>query len=135
MEFELICVNDATSDNLFDILREFQQQDDRIVIIHYEVNCGTAVSRNDGLKVAKGEYVIFLDVDEFKGTDITIVYGIDKNADSIYADVDVVSMEDVLDEVDAVVVAAITFFDEIEEKLSEKVDCPILSLENILYEI
>lgn len=74
-------------------------------------------------------------IDELEGTDITIAYGIDKNADSIYADVDVVSMEDVLDEVDAVVVTAITFYDEIEEKLSEKIDCPILSLEDILYEI
>lgn len=74
-------------------------------------------------------------IDELQGTDITIAYGIDKNAASICADVDIVSMEDVLDEVDAVVVTAITFFDEIEEKLSEKVDCPILSLEDILYEI
>ena len=74
-------------------------------------------------------------MDELKGTDITIVYGIDKNADSIYVGVDIVSMEDVLDEVDAVVVTAITFFDEIEEKLSEKLNCPILSLEDILYEV
>lgn len=43
-EFELICVNDASSDNSFDILREFQQQDDRIVIIHHEVNCGAVIS-------------------------------------------------------------------------------------------
>lgn len=63
-EFELICVNDASSDNSFDILREFQQQDDRIVIINHEVNCGAAISRNDGLKIAKGEYVIFLDSDD-----------------------------------------------------------------------
>ena len=63
-EFELICVNDASSDNSLDILRELQQQDDRIVIIQHEVNCGAAISRNDGLKIAKGEYVIFLDSDD-----------------------------------------------------------------------
>ena len=40
-----------------------------------------------------------------------------------------------LETVDAVVVTAITFFDEIEERLSEKVDCPIISLEDILYEV
>ena len=34
-----------------------------------------------------------------------------------------------------VVVTAITFFDEIEENLSEKMDCPIISLEDILYEV
>lgn len=62
-------------------------------------------------------------------------YGIDKNADSIYADIDVLTVEDDLESVDVVVVTAITFFDEIEEKLSEKMDCPIISLEDILYEI
>ncbi len=72
---------------------------------------------------------------ELTETDITIAYGIDKNADSIYVDVDIMTMEDDLEPVDAVVVTAITFFDEIEEKLSEKLDCPIISLEDILYEV
>ncbi|MCX4339236.1 MAG: hypothetical protein OSJ72_06280 [Lachnospiraceae bacterium] len=71
-------------------------------------------------------------LDELKGGDITVAYAIDKNADAIYADVDVVSMDDKLEEVDAIVVTAITFFDEIEEKLSTKIDCPIISLEDIL---
>lgn len=74
-------------------------------------------------------------VDELKNTGITVAYGIDKNADSIYADVNIVSMEDQLDSVDAIVVTAVTFFDEIEEKLSARVDCPIISLEDILYEV
>ena len=63
------------------------------------------------------------------------MYGIDKKADSIYADVDVVSIDDDLAPVDVIVVTAITFFDEIEENLSEKLDCPIISLEDILYEV
>lgn len=74
-------------------------------------------------------------VEELKDTDITIAYGIDKKADSIYSDVDIVSMEDNLEEVDAVVVTAITFFDEIEEQLSNKVDCPIISLADVLNEV
>lgn len=74
-------------------------------------------------------------VDELKGTGIEVAYAIDKNADEIYTEVDVISTEEKLDPVDAVVVTAITFFDEIEEKLAEKVDCPILSLEDILYEV
>ncbi len=36
--------------------------------------------------------------------------------------------------VDAIVVTAITFYDEIKEELSRKIDCPIISLEDILYE-
>ena len=74
-------------------------------------------------------------VDELKGSEVTVAYGIDKNADSLYADVEIVSMEDDLEEVDAIVVTAITFFDEIEEKLAEKVDCEIISLEDVLYEV
>ena len=74
-------------------------------------------------------------IDELQGTDIQVVYGIDKNADSIYADVDVFTMEDSLDEVDAVVVTAIFFYDEIVDALVQKLGCPILSLEKILYEI
>lgn len=73
-------------------------------------------------------------LEELRGTGIEIVYGIDQKADSLYADVDIVSLEDSLEEVDAVVVTAITFFDEIEAKLSEKVNCPVISLEDILYE-
>ena len=74
-------------------------------------------------------------LEEFRDSEVAVAYAIDRNADGIYTDVDVVSMEDELAPVDAVVVTAIAFFDEIEEKLSEKLDCPILSLEDILYEV
>ena len=74
-------------------------------------------------------------IEELKNSKVEVVYGIDQRADSIYADVNIVSVEGELELVDAVVVTAITFFDEIEEKLSEKVNCPIISLEDILYEV
>lgn len=74
-------------------------------------------------------------VDELKNSSVTIAYGIDQRADNLYAEVDIVTMDDKLEEVDAIVVTAITFFDEIEEKLVEKIDCPIISLEDILYEV
>lgn len=74
-------------------------------------------------------------IDELRDTGVKVAYGIDKNAEAIYADVDVVSVEDEMEAVDAVVVTAITFFDEIEQKLSEKMDCPVISLEDVLYEV
>lgn len=74
-------------------------------------------------------------IDELADSSIKVKYGIDKNANAIYSNIDVVTPDDELDSVDAVIVTAITFFDEIEESLSEKVDCPILSLEDILNEI
>ena len=74
-------------------------------------------------------------INELKNSDIHVAYGIDKDAESIYADVEVVSMDDEFKKVDAIVVTAITFFGEIEKKLSTKVTCPIVSLESILYEL
>lgn len=72
-------------------------------------------------------------LNELKDTGIEVAYGIDQKADERYSDVDIVSPDDELQSVDAIVVTPITFFDEIEEKLSKKIDCPILSLEDILY--
>lgn len=74
-------------------------------------------------------------VEELRDSKVIAVYGIDKNAESICSDIDIFSADDELPKVDAVVVTAITFFREIEEKLSQKLDCPIISLEDILYEI
>jgi len=71
-------------------------------------------------------------VHELENTDITISYGIDKNIESVYSDIKVFSMEDELPEVDAVIVTAITFFDEIKEQLKEKIDCPVVSIEDII---
>ena len=74
-------------------------------------------------------------VNELAGSTVKIKYAIDRNADNIYVEINVLSPEDELEDVDAIVVTAIKFFDEIEEMLSEKVSCPIISLEDILYEI
>lgn len=73
-------------------------------------------------------------LEELKGSEIEVVYAIDKNSNQILADVNIVSVDDYLEEVDAIVVTAITFFDEIEETLSTKLHCPILSLEDIIYD-
>lgn len=73
--------------------------------------------------------------DELENSGITVKYIIDKNADTIYADVDVLTPDDELEPVDVVVVTAIYYFDEIEEMLSERVDYPVVSLEDILYEV
>ena len=73
--------------------------------------------------------------DELKGSDITVKYAIDKNADKIYADVDVLTPEEELPEVDLIIVTATFFYDEIEEQLSEVTECAIASLEDILYEL
>lgn len=73
--------------------------------------------------------------DELKDSDIEIKYAIDKNADGIYAEVDVLSPEEDLPEVDLIIVTAVYFYNEIEDMLSKVTDCHISSLEDILYEM
>nr|WP_300816393.1 hypothetical protein [uncultured Acetatifactor sp.] len=73
--------------------------------------------------------------EELKDSDIEISYGIDKKWSEIYADIDVISPEEELPETDAIIVTPIFFFDEIKDILSSKVKCPIISLEDILYEL
>lgn len=72
---------------------------------------------------------------ELQDSGIDVKYGIDKNANSICSDIHVVTPEEELETVDAVIVTAVTYFYEIDESLSNKIDCPILSLEDILYEL
>lgn len=74
-------------------------------------------------------------LNELKGSGIEVAYGIDQNADGIYSEIEIVTKEDTLEPVDAIVVTPVFFFQEIEKDLAEKVDCPILSLEDILYEV
>lgn len=72
---------------------------------------------------------------ELKNTNTEVKYGIDKNSGNLSAPVNTFSLESELDEVDAVVVTAVFYFDQIEESLQKKFDCPILSLEDVLYEV
>lgn len=72
---------------------------------------------------------------DLKDTGIEVAYAIDRNAEHIFSEVEIVSVEDTLQDVDAVIVTAIYNFDEIEEKLSALMDCPIVSLEDIVYEL
>lgn len=57
---EIICVNDGSSDDSLNIINDFKQNDERIIIISRE-NKGTAISRNEGINIATGEFVAFMD--------------------------------------------------------------------------
>lgn len=63
-DYELICINDASTDNTMEILQNYQKKDKRIRILSNGKRCGAAVSRNKGLKEAKGSYLTFLDGDD-----------------------------------------------------------------------
>ena len=62
-EIEIICVNDGSTDNSLQILKEYDQKDARIKIIDKE-NQGQGYARKVGLDIAKGKYILFLDSDD-----------------------------------------------------------------------
>lgn len=63
-EYEVICVNDCTPDHSEEIVLEFQQRHNNLVLIRHEVNKKLGAARNTGLKAASGKYVWFVDSDD-----------------------------------------------------------------------
>lgn len=63
-EIEIICINDGSTDNSLDILKEYARKDSRITLIDKN-NEGKSVAMNKALAIAKGEYVALVDSDDW----------------------------------------------------------------------
>lgn len=62
--WELLLVNDCSTDNSVNIIQEYSKEDKRIKLINLENNSGAAIARNTGIENANGKYVAFLDSDD-----------------------------------------------------------------------
>lgn len=74
-------------------------------------------------------------LDDLNALGIEVSYAIDKNASNLYSEIDIYAPDDILPEVDAVIVTATYYYDEIVDTLSKKFNCSIISLEDILYDV
>ena len=63
-DFEIICVDDGSTDNSLKVCYQKAENDNRIKVIHQENN-GVSAARNKGIEAAKADYIVFLDADDY----------------------------------------------------------------------
>ncbi|WP_461879754.1 glycosyltransferase family 2 protein [Fusicatenibacter sp.] len=72
-DIEVIVINDGSTDNSLEIIREYQKRDSRIVVIDKN-NAGVGAARNDGIRVATGEFLAFMDPDDMYASDEALAH-------------------------------------------------------------
>lgn len=85
-KIEIICINDGSTDNSLNILERYKYKDERIKIIN-QTNQGVSQSRNNALKDINGEFVLFVDSDDFidlNTCEFAIDKIIEKNVDVVF---------------------------------------------------
>ena len=93
--WEWIIFDDCSTDNSLSILREISSKDQRVQVFQNKVNSGAAVTRNNCLDKATGNYIAFLDCDDLWITqklEKQIVFIKEKNADFIYSDYEMIDL-------------------------------------------
>ena len=93
-DIEIILINDGSTDDSLELCLAYARTDLRIRVVDQE-NAGACVARNKGIQLAKGEYVLFVDADDF--FELDMVYrayakATETNADIVVFDADVFNM-------------------------------------------
>ncbi len=69
-DIEIICINDASTDDSKNIVQHYMENDERIILLNVENMSGQSYARNLGLEVASGEYIGFVDSDDWVELDM-----------------------------------------------------------------
>ena len=64
-ELEIICIDDCSTDGSYNILLDYAKKDNRFKVLKTDINSGQAAARNLGIKKAIGEYISFIDPDDY----------------------------------------------------------------------
>ena len=94
-DFEIICVDDGSTDKSLEILQEYKRKDDRFVILQQR-HSGAGSARNNGIRLAEGKYIQFLDADDY--FEPTLLEEMFDHAEKFDADLTVCSSRKVDDE-------------------------------------
>ena len=94
-DIQIVCIDDASTDHSLQLLQQYAERDARIEVIVLGENHGQAFARNQGLKKAQGEYVCFLDADDWLSPDAlssaVAVFESHSETDSVLFQVDIVN--------------------------------------------
>ena len=85
-EWEMILIDNASTDDSLKICKSYAAKDDRIQLLHQHHNVGVSVARNLGMEKARGEFVTFIDVDDWVAPDYLetlLVVAKDEKADMV----------------------------------------------------
>lgn len=70
-EYEVICLNDCSQDNSYKIIEAYQSKHANMCVVTFPKNKGLSAARNEGVRMAKGKYIWFIDSDDFISNNVT----------------------------------------------------------------